>query len=63
MNLTKSVTLRHPSQTQLFLLYNKSLSLQKIATCFDLEGHHQAKVIPNITERKWVLILKEISFL
>jgi hypothetical protein len=63
IKLNKSVTLRHTSQTQLFLLYKKSPSLQKIATCFDLEGYHQAKVVPNITERQWVLILKEICFL
>ena len=36
------------SQTQIFLLYKQCVSLQWSATCFDLEGHHQVKVVQNI---------------
>jgi len=36
--------------------------LQSLATCFDPEGHYQAKVVKNIKGRPWVLIFKEISY-
>jgi len=37
--------------------------LQSLATCFDPQGHYQAKVVKNIKRRQWVFIFKEISFL
>jgi len=40
------------------------MPLQQLATCFDLEGHHQAKVLQNIKERQCLscLAIAELNY-
>ena len=53
---------RQLRQKQAFVSSKQWLCLQWLATCFELEGHHQAKVVRNITGTQSLSWKRSLSY-